>query len=38
LKKYGSKGLFNNSEAEVFAFTKTSGFMKEFFRLYKKYN
>jgi hypothetical protein len=37
LKKYGSKGLFNNSEAEVFAFTKTSGFMKEFFRLYKKY-
>jgi len=37
LKKYGSKGLFNNSEAEVFAFTKTSGFMKEFFRLYKIY-
>ena len=37
LKKYGSKGLFNNSESEVFAFTKTSGFIKEFFRLYEIY-
>ena len=36
LKKYGSKGLFDNSEVEVFNFTKTPGFMKEFFRLYKK--
>jgi len=35
LKKYGSKGLFDNSEVEVFNFTKTSGFMKEFFRLYE---
>jgi len=31
------KGLFKESEKEVFAFTKTSGFMTEFFRLYKKY-
>ncbi len=31
------KALFKESEKEVFAFTKTSGFMTEFFRLYKKY-
>lgn len=37
LKKYGSEGLFDNSEVEVFNFTKTSGFMKEFFRLYEIY-
>ena len=39
LKKWRTdeKGLFKESEKEVFAFTKTSGFMEEFFRLYKKY-
>ena len=39
LKKWRAdkKGLFKESEKEVFAFTKTSGFMEEFFRLYKKY-
>jgi hypothetical protein len=33
------KGLWSvkGSEKEVFAFTKTPGFMTEFFRLYKKY-
>ena len=31
------KGLFKDSEKEVFAFTKTPGFMKEFFRLYAEY-
>ena len=39
LKKWRTdkKGLFKDSEKEVFAFTKTPGFMKEFFRLYAEY-
>jgi hypothetical protein len=31
------KGLWNNSEAEIFTFTKSPGFMESFFELYKKY-
>jgi hypothetical protein len=31
------KGLFENSESEVFAFTKTQNFMQEFYRLYTLY-
>ena len=37
LKKYTGKNLFESSESEVFSFTKTTGFMKEFFRLYTLY-
>ena len=38
-RRTDKKGLWSvkGSEKEVFAFTKTSGFMGEFFRLYKKY-
>lgn len=39
LKKHrkDKQGLFKDSESEVFAFTKTKGFMEEFFRLYSLY-
>jgi hypothetical protein len=31
------QGLWNSSEAEIFTFTKSPGFMKSFFELYQKY-
>lgn len=37
LKKHTGKSLFNNSEKEVLAFTKTTGFWKEFYDLYTKH-
>lgn len=37
LKKHTGKSLFNNSEQEVIAFTKTPGFFKEFYNLYVKH-
>jgi hypothetical protein len=36
-RRTDNAGLFTNSESEVFTFTKTPGFMKEFFRLYSLY-
>lgn len=37
LKKYTGKSLFNRSEDEVLAFTKSKEFYKEFYALYKKH-
>ena len=37
LKKHTGKSLFVNSEKEIIAFTKSNGFFKEFYNLYKKH-
>jgi len=37
LKKHTGKSLFNDSEKEVVAFTKSKDFFKEFYALYKKH-
>lgn len=37
LKKHTGKILFNDSEKEIIAFTKSAGFFKEFYALYKKH-